>query len=163
MLYLVDREGFSLRCGRCFASCVERFTQRGADMDRKVILVVEDNRDELMIYTTLLSYHGYAILAATDFDSALEIAAEQKPDLALVDVNLGDPHLDGCDLVKAFRTSTNSDMPVIAHTAFGDVYRRALERVGCETVIHKPTEPGVLLQAVELLIGPPVLPAEDDP
>jgi two-component system, cell cycle response regulator DivK len=132
-------------------------------MDRKVILVVEDNRDELMIYTTLLSYHGYAILAATDFDSALEIAAEQKPDLALVDVNLGDPHFDGCDLVKAFRTSSNAHMPVIAHTAFGDVYRRALERIGCETVIHKPTNPGVLLHAVEMLIGPPAPPAAGGP
>jgi two-component system, cell cycle response regulator DivK len=135
-----------------------------ATMDRKVILVVEDNRDELMIYTTLLSYHGYAILAATDFDTALEIASEQKPDLAVIDVNLGDPRFDGCDLVKAFRDGVaTARMPVIAHTAFGDVYRQSLQRVGCETVIHKPTNPSVLLEAVQLLIGPGAPRAEADP
>lgn len=128
-------------------------------MDRKVVLVVEDNKDELMIYTTLLSYRGYAILAAADFDTALEIARESSPDLAVVDVNLGDPTRDGCDLVAAMRAATKDrQFPVIAHTAFGDVYRTSLERVGCDAIIHKPTNPQVLLAAIEQLIGPPVAP-----
>lgn len=123
-------------------------------MERKVILVVEDNRDELMIYTTLLSYHGYAILAASDIPSALQIAQEQRPDLAIVDVNLGDPHRDGCDLVQALREAgATAGIPVLAHTAYGDVYRQALERVGCESVIHKPSNPSLLLEAVQQLIG----------
>jgi len=125
-------------------------------MDRKVVLVVEDNKDELMIYTTLLSYRGYAILAAADFDTALQIAKESAPDLAVVDVNLGDPKRDGCDLVVALREATQGRrIPVIAHTAFGDVYRTSLERVGCDAIIHKPTNPQVLVEAIEQLIGPP--------
>lgn len=125
-------------------------------MDRKTILVVEDNRDELMIYTTLLSYRGYAILAAADYDTALEIAREHRPDLAIVDVNLGDPVHDGCDLIHAFRENDGSRiMPVIAHTAFGDVYRQSLEEAGCEAVIHKPTDPQSLLETIERLIGLP--------
>jgi hypothetical protein len=44
-------------------------------------------------------------------------------------------------------------MPVIAHTAFGDVYRQSLERVGCETIIHKPSSPTVLLEAIDQLLG----------
>ena len=125
-------------------------------MDRKVVLVVEDNKDELMIYTTLLSYRGYAILAAADFDTALQIARESSPDLAVVDVNLGDPNRDGCDLIVALREASGERrLPIIAHTAFGDVYRNSLERVGCDSIIHKPTNPQVLLQAIEQLIGPP--------
>ena len=128
-------------------------------MDRKTILVVEDNRDELMIYTTLLGYRGYEILAASDFDMALRLAAEHSPDLAVVDVNLGDPDRDGCDLVVALRAASGDRrLPIIAHTAFGDVYRAALERAGCDAVIHKPTNPQELLDIVERTIGPPGAP-----
>jgi two-component system, cell cycle response regulator DivK len=124
---------------------------------RRSVLVVEDNRDELLIYTTLLGHRGYTIFAASDFQSALDIAAEQRPDVAVVDVNLGDVARDGCDLINAFRSAdATRDMPIIAHTAFGDVYRRALESAGCEAVIHKPTSPHELVQVVERLIGPPV-------
>ena len=125
-------------------------------MERKTVLVVEDNTDELLIYTTLLSYRGYAILAATNFETALTIAREQHPDLAVVDVNLGDTQRDGCDLVAAFREAgATSTMPIIAHTAFGDVYRRAVESAGCQAIIHKQSTPQVLLDTIERLIGPP--------
>lgn len=124
-------------------------------MERKTILVVEDNSDELMIYTTLLSFRGYSILAAAGFDEALSIATEQRPDLAVIDVNLGDPDRDGCDLLQAIREDERTkDMPVIAHTAFGDVYRQSLERVGCATVIHKPSSPALLMEEIERVIGP---------
>jgi two-component system, cell cycle response regulator DivK len=122
--------------------------------EQRTILVVEDNKDELMIYTTLLTFRGYEILTAADFDTAIQIAREQQPDLAVIDVNLSDPDRDGCDLVRALREDERTRMlPVIAHTAFGDVYRQSLERVGCETIIHKPSSPNVLLEAIEQLLG----------
>ncbi|HUF50183.1 MAG TPA: response regulator [Longimicrobiales bacterium] len=125
-------------------------------MERKTVLVVEDNRDELMIYTTLLSHRGYAILTAGDYHTALDIAREHHPDLAVVDVNLGSPTHDGTDLVRALRaTESTRAMPVIAHTAFGDVYRDSLDSVGCDRILHKPTNPSVLLETIEELIGPP--------
>lgn len=122
---------------------------------------MEDNSDELLIYTTLLLHRGYDVLTAEDFDGALETAVEQRPDLAIVDVNLGDDHRDGCDLVRGFREHDRTrDMPVIAHTAFGDVYHRPLARLGCEAIIHKPAEPRVLLDTVTRLIGPAAPPQE---
>jgi CheY-like chemotaxis protein len=124
-------------------------------LERRTILVVEDNKDELMIYSTLLSFRGYAILAAADFDTAVHIAREQRPDLAVIDVNLNDPERDGCDLVHALREDERTrGIPVIAHTAFGDVYRQGLERVGCDSIIHKPASPNVLLDTIEQLLGP---------
>lgn len=125
-------------------------------MDRKVVLVVEDNQDELMIYTTLLSYAGYAILTASDFEAAVTIAREQLPDMAVVDVNLGEGERDGCDVVRAFRDDPRTrDIPVIAHTAYSDVYHDALARVGCARVVHKPASPTVLLEAIREILGEP--------
>jgi two-component system, cell cycle response regulator DivK len=124
-------------------------------MHRKVVLVVEDNTDELMIYTTLLNYAGYDVLPAESYETALRVATENRPDLAIIDVNLGNPNYDGCDLVNAFRADDRTcSMPVIAHTAFGDVYRNALENAGCSTILHKPNNPTVIIDAVRQLIGP---------
>ena len=123
-------------------------------VQRKTILVVEDNKDELMIYTTLLSFRGYAILAAAGFDDALQIAIAQLPPPAVIDVNLGDPNRDGCDLIEALRADDRTrELPVIAHTAFGDVYRQSLDRVGCQAIIHKPFSPALLLEAIESVMG----------
>jgi CheY-like chemotaxis protein len=128
----------------------------GEKQGRKTILVVEDNTDELMIYSTLLSFRGYAILAAATFDDAMSVARAQQPDLAIIDINLNDPQeRDGCDLVCALRDDDRTrDMPVIAHTAFGDVYRDSLDRLGCAEIIHKPSSPALLLEGIERLIGP---------
>lgn len=123
-------------------------------MQGKVILIVEDNEDELTIYATVLGYHGYTVLTASDFDTALELARTRRPDLAIVDINLGDGRRDGCDLTAAFREADETaTMPVIAHTAFGDVYRRRLDSTGCETILHKPSNPARLLDTVRGLIG----------
>lgn len=132
----------------------------GEQAARKTILVVEDNQDELMIYSTLLSFRGYAILAAAAYDDALSIATAQQPDLAIIDINLNDPQdRDGCDLVCALRDNERTrNMPVIAHTAFGDVYRESLERAGCTSIVHKPSSPAFLIEAIERLIGPGIKP-----
>ena len=109
-----------------------------------------------MIYTTLLSFRGYAILAAATYDDALSIAKAQQPDLAIIDINLNDPQdRDGCDLAAALRKDERTrNIPVIAHTAFGDLYRESLERSGCAAIVHKPSSPALLMQAIEGMIGP---------
>jgi two-component system, sensor histidine kinase and response regulator len=124
-------------------------------MDRKVVLLVEDDGDELTIYTTLLTHHGYEVVAADGFDDALHLARGRQPDLAVVDVNLGEGRRDGCDLVAALRDAPETaDIPVIVHTAYGDVYRRALQSTGCQDIVHKPSNPRVLLAAVRRVLGP---------
>jgi CheY-like chemotaxis protein len=125
-------------------------------LQQKTVLVVEDNRDELMIYATVLSHRGYDVVTATDYHSGVTTARERTPDAAVIDVNLGSTSHDGTDLIRALRESqATRGIPIIAHTAFGDVYRDSLQRAGCDRILHKPTNPQVLLQALEELIGPP--------
>jgi two-component system cell cycle response regulator DivK len=125
-------------------------------LQQKTVLVVEDNRDELMIYATLLTHRGYQVLTATDYESGVKAARERNPDVAVIDVNLGSTSHDGTDLIRTLRqTETTSSIPIIAHTAFGDVYRESLSQAGCDRILHKPTNPNALLQALEELIGPP--------
>jgi two-component system, sensor histidine kinase len=126
----------------------------GTDMGRRVILVVEDNSDELTIYTTLLTYHGFDVLTATDFESALETAREGQPDLAVIDVNLGEGQRDGCELATALRAEPATEkIRILAHTAYGDVYRRRLEDAGCASILHKPSNPNQLLSTIRKLLA----------
>lgn len=119
----------------------------------KTVLVVDDNPDELMIYTTLLRHAGYTILAARDPETAIRLAGERRPDLAVIDLNLGADR-DGCDIIEALRgDARTSGMPVIVHTAFADVYQPRLRNAGVDVVLSKPLDHERLLGLVGDRIG----------
>jgi two-component system cell cycle response regulator DivK len=116
--------------------------------------LLDDDYDELAIYSTLLRHAGYDILATHDPDAAVQLAADHQPDLAIVDMNLHSTK-DGRDVIDALRRDDRtSDIPVIIHTAFADVYHARLDSAGSETVLKKPLDCGVLLQVVQDRIGP---------
>lgn len=117
----------------------------------KTVLVLDDNSDELMIYTTLLRHAGYAIIAANDPDVAIRLASERRPDAALIDLHLR-AEKDGCDVIDALRSDEHTrTMPVIVHTAFADLYHARLKDAGVARVLQKPLDYDRLLQAMEEL------------
>ena len=59
----------------------------------KRILVVEDQEDNRQILRDLLSNAGYDMIEAEDGQQAIVAAAEHRPDLILMDIQL--PMLDG--------------------------------------------------------------------
>ena len=75
--------------------------ERGKTLDhqentnRKRILVVEDNRVNLMLLHQLLKAHGYEILQTPEGWEAIDLARNKQPDLILVDIRL--PDISGLD------------------------------------------------------------------
>jgi DNA-binding response OmpR family regulator len=57
-------------------------------LEQLKILVVEDDPDQLIIRCLLLSHHGYETRRAGDAATALRIAKEDQPDVAVVDLRL---------------------------------------------------------------------------
>ncbi len=53
------------------------------------ILIVDDDRDLLSSLRDLLEPEGYEVATASDPESARRIAAEFRPEVALLDVKLG--------------------------------------------------------------------------
>lgn len=130
-------------------------------MTAKTVLLVEDNADELMIYSTLLSHHGYRLLTAEDVGSALDVARRHHPDVAVVDINLGEGELDGTDFIEAMqRDDELRSIPVIVHSAFVDWHRGRLHHLGAPHVLAKPTLPSELLARIALVTAGP---QGDDP
>jgi CheY-like chemotaxis protein len=116
------------------------------------ILVVEDNEDNRDSLSRRLERRGFEVLLATDGRHGVEMAAAEKPDLILMDMNM--PEMDGWEATRKIKaTPEAADVPVIALTAHamtGD-RERALES-GCSDYHTKPIEFAKLMNQIETLL-----------
>jgi len=103
------------------------------------ILVVEDSEDNRDIVVLRLKRMGsYAVLEASNGKEALELAAQSKPDLIFMDLNM--PVMDGWEATSALRkTEWGKTLPVIVLTAYTtDEDRQRAFEAGCNDFIAKP-------------------------
>jgi len=104
------------------------------------ILYIEDSSSNRLLVSRILSVEGYEVLEAEDGVRGLELAAEEHPDLILMDMNL--PDVDGYELTRRVRANPDlADIPVVAMTAnvmHGD-REKSLE-AGCVGYIPKPID-----------------------
>jgi two-component system phosphate regulon response regulator PhoB len=105
------------------------------------ILVVEDEKDirELLAFT--LGREGFAVLEADGGKRALELAAEKKPDLILLDLML--PEIDGLGVSRLLqRDRETAGIPVIMLTARGEEVDRIVGlELGAADYVVKPCSP----------------------
>lgn len=67
-------------------------------------LVIDDNRDAADTLVLLLNILGHQAHAAYSGSAGARLALECAPDLAIIDLDLGD--LDGCDTLREIRRNT---------------------------------------------------------
>jgi PAS domain S-box-containing protein len=116
---------------------------------KKRILLVEDNHDAASVLADALSELGHTVLVATDSRSALDVAHDFRPDVALLDIGL--PVLDGYELGRRLRRLP--EMPeglrLVALTGYGQEgdQQRSLE-AGFAAHLVKPVALEALMAAV---------------
>lgn len=87
-----------------------------ANPEVKKILVVDDDEDIREIIMLILEGEGYAVSGLDNGQSVLNTVHELKPDVLLLDVQLGDS--DGRDICKALKSQAETeDLPVIIISA----------------------------------------------
>jgi two-component system sensor histidine kinase/response regulator len=83
------------------------------------VLVVDDTIDNLRLLSDLLARQGYEVRAVTGGRQALQAAAQDPPDLILLDIRM--PEMDGFEVCRRLRaTERSKDVPVIFLTALTD-------------------------------------------
>lgn len=103
----------------------------------KKVLIAEDQNDIRQMMKMMLEIYGYEAIEAKDGFDAVEKAYKFQPDLVLMDIAM--PLLDGLGATKAIRQfEKNSDVPIVAVTAYGDFYKDKALKAGCTDVICKP-------------------------
>jgi len=78
-------------------------------MMAKRILIVEDDADAAGVVGAYLRRDGFDVAFAEDGKRGVEMHAQWKPDLVLLDVML--PKLSGTDVLSAIRRSSNMTLP----------------------------------------------------
>jgi PAS domain S-box-containing protein len=80
------------------------------------ILLVDNNRRELKLYQSALEQNGYTTKAKSNAAAALRVAAENPPDVVVLDLVM--PQMDGFEFLRRFRAAEHGRRtPVIVLTA----------------------------------------------
>jgi two-component system, OmpR family, KDP operon response regulator KdpE len=110
------------------------------------VLVVDDEQQILRALRVILREAGFEALPAATGEEALDLAALQRPDAAIIDLLL--PDIDGVELARRLREWT--DMPLIVLSAVGeeDAKVRALA-AGADDYVTKPFGPRELVARLQ--------------
>ncbi|GAA2006126.1 response regulator transcription factor [Nakamurella flavida] len=114
----------------------ERASLKGPDGRPIRVLVVDDESTLAELVGLALRYEGWDVRTAGDGMTALAIARDFRPDLAVLDVML--PDIDGLEVLRRLRTDMER-MPVLFLTARDDVNDRiAGLTAGGDDYVTKP-------------------------
>jgi CheY-like chemotaxis protein len=132
--------------------CCNYFTAVEWAVAMKRILIIEDvelNRDLLI----QLLEDDYELMTAVDGGAGVEKAANERPDLILMDLSL--PVIDGWEATRRIKANTaTTAIPVIAITAHamsGD--EEKARAAGCDDFMTKPIDENLLFAKLRQWLG----------
>jgi two-component system alkaline phosphatase synthesis response regulator PhoP len=122
-------------------------------MNRKKILLVDDSNTILMMEKFILRNGPYEILTASDGEEGIRKAAEQLPDLILLDVIM--PRMGGFEACRLIRSiAATKSIPIIMVTTRGEAANvEAGWANGCTDYVTKPINSIELLAKVRNFLG----------
>jgi len=117
------------------------------EIQKKIILVVEDEDESRTLMAKKLGNSGYHVLQAENGLEALRMAEENMPDLIITDIIM--PKMDGNQLLKKLREShVFKEVPVIVTTVRGNM-RDYFEIIGVHEFMAKPFKLETLVSVVD--------------
>jgi len=115
--------------------------------ESKKILVADDEQQLALAVKIRLQSKGYTVVTASDGQQALQLAAQEKPDLIILDVLM--PVMDGYSCLREINTRFGrGKIPVIVLTA-RDRMKDLFELEGIEDYVIKPFDHEDLLVRIE--------------
>ena len=115
----------------------------------KRVLVVDDEPKILALARDYLEHAGFQVAGASDGQEALAAIRSGHPDLVVLDLGL--PGLDGLDVARALRKTSN--VPIVMLTGRADeVDRVAGLELGADDYVTKPFSPRELVARVRAVL-----------
>jgi Fe-S oxidoreductase len=117
------------------------------------ILVVDDEADILLFYSTLLEDNGAQVIQASDGETALKLARAEKPDLITLDLSM--PGTDGGKVFEALRKDPDlAEIRVCIITGKPELRRLIYDRPvrPPEGFLDKPVDDETLLLNVRKIL-----------
>jgi CheY-like chemotaxis protein len=116
------------------------------------ILIVEDNPDNMKLFTAVLAIRGHAVVGLPGGESLLATMQAETPELVLLDIQL--PGEDGFQLLEKMRSAIGPGLPPVvaltAHAMSGD--REKALAAGFTGYLTKPIDVGTFAKSVEAFL-----------
>ena len=148
---LVEMHGGSIRVASAGHGRGTEFTVRlpaHISDSRRRILVADDDPDSAATLAMLLETTGYEVRVAHDGQVAIDIAAEFRPDVVLLDITM--PRVNGYDACRGIRAlQPCEDAYIVALTGWAqEKDRRRADAAGFDCHLLKPVEPDALQRLI---------------
>lgn len=115
----------------------------------KKILVVDDEPKIIQLTQDYLENAGFSVISAGDGERALTVIQVEKPDLVVLDLGL--PGMDGLDVCRSIRKTSN--LPIIMLTARDEETDKLVGlELGADDYITKPFSPKELVARVRSVL-----------
>ncbi len=128
-------------------------------MNNAKILVVDDDKDIARMTAMLLETSGFNCDVAFSGQQAIEMIAQQPPDLLLADIQM--PGINGIELCRIIKPDYQGGV-IMLTAQVDDITELAAFKVGVDDFIKKPMQPHLLLARVEALLAR-IKPCDNNP
>jgi DNA-binding response OmpR family regulator len=121
----------------------------------QTVLAVDDEPSIRRLLRISLEMRGYRVLEAADGATALRLARQERPDLAIIDVAL--PRLSGLDVCRLLHEDPASSRTAVLLLSglLPPLESESLTRAGAQGWLAKPFTPADLLERVQSILSAP--------
>jgi DNA-binding NtrC family response regulator len=128
------------------------------------ILIVDDEHDVLTAFGAVLRHAGYRVRTASTPTKALRMLDSERPDLVLLDINLGNlDQTDGLDLLRQMRERLPQLKAVVVSGYLDLVTHQAALDAGALDCWRKPVSMQMLTERTAQVLGQPGTPSVTPP
>lgn len=130
-----------------------------ADVKKKKVLLVEDDKDLSDVLKIRLEKTGYQVSVLFDGVDALRTAKEENPDLILLDIFM--PEMDGFTTLKGLKAEKDlnpktgrsvADIPTIVMTGKAPMMEEMVRFEGACEFMTKPVDINALMSRIEQIL-----------
>jgi len=116
-------------------------------------MIIEDNIDLSEQYKLKLEIEGFTVLTAPDGEQGLILAAEERPDVILLDILM--PNMDGLEVLKAIKnnTSLNSIIIIVSNLSSPEQFQKAKTLGASDYLVKSDVTPAIIVEKVKGILN----------
>jgi chemosensory pili system protein ChpA (sensor histidine kinase/response regulator) len=118
-----------------------------------LVMIVDDSLTVRKITSRLLAREGFRVVTAKDGLDALQVLADETPDVILLDIEM--PRMDGFEFTKTLKSDpAHSHIPIVMITSrTAEKHRARAAELGVDLYLGKPYQEDELLRNLREMLG----------
>jgi DNA-binding response OmpR family regulator len=113
------------------------------------VLIVDRPRESRDLLRSVLAHRGAEVLEAGGYTHGAELAADERPDLIVVDAETKPYEVDGVSAARLAAAAARNACPIVVLGTF----RRGASPLPTGEFVAKPYHYGALIRRIEELLG----------